>query len=779
MTDPRPADPQSRAERKRAHWASGKALCALPFALLIALPALFMWDFVLGRQLLYWSDFNHQWIPWQKFVFDSVARGQAPFWNPYLELGFSQLGESQVGVFYPFKWLSYFMDIPRGLVFVFCAHLAFAGVGMYRVLRDELDSRVAPLFGAISFELSGYMFAQLTNYNIVLATCYLPWFVWTLTRFVKTRRLAPLGYFSLLFGSNLLISHGGTTFIVMGGTGLFFLVYAALSGRFVKDMLLFFGATALGALFASVQLFPTLELKRLSVRSTQLAFEFVIDKHFAMGFLERLSNFFPWLLGNSRASSMKDGFEELHYYAGAIVPLLALFGALSWKRVVPSQKKFLIAVAVSAAFAGWLSLGGKSPLFEPWALLYRLPGFDMFRIPARWGVVFGFGLSVFAAFGLSSLLRREARPWLALALGVALPVLALGAACLQEGSSVVLRLLASPRAVLSEPSNAFERFVVEPLSHANPAWLYGAFLVAFVSGYWAFERKRLAGRSFAMLALGLLTLDLFLMESPINPRTSDGSVFQSKPGESYFSGSKRYCRFISRERGTDYASFPLNLASFFPIFSANGHFPLESARFIELRARYDKPEVLDYVGACYEFRHGRAIPREGALPRAFVISDVRNAGDADPLQRFLHERGARLKSVVYLSASDYAEAQKELDSTASELESRVEIVRFENQAVALDVETPKAGLLVMTDVSYPGWIARLDGKPTRLYAAQGLFRGVVVPAGHHRVEFVYRSRAIASGAATSVVSLGGFGIAVLLVGWRRRRSQHGAPSPVS
>jgi uncharacterized membrane protein YfhO len=41
-------------------------------------------------------------------------------------------------------------------------------------------------------------------------------------------------------------------------------------------------------------------------------------------------------------------------------------------------------------------------------------------------------------------------------------------------------------------------------------------------------------------------------------------------------------------------------------------------------------------------------------------------------------------------------------------------------------------------VYYPaGWKARIDGQPTRIYRADVILRGLIVPAGKHRVEMVF------------------------------------------
>ncbi|MGD9498378.1 MAG: hypothetical protein AB7Y46_18945 [Armatimonadota bacterium] len=56
----------------------------------------------------------------------------------------------------------------------------------------------------------------------------------------------------------------------------------------------------------------------------------------------------------------------------------------------------------------------------------------------------------------------------------------------------------------------------------------------------------------------------------------------------------------------------------------------------------------------------------------------------------------------------------------------------------LCVRCPAPRVLVLADAWYPGWRASLDGRPVPLLRANFAFRGVVVPAGAHTVEFDFR-----------------------------------------
>jgi uncharacterized membrane protein YfhO len=72
------------------------------------------------------------------------------------------------------------------------------------------------------------------------------------------------------------------------------------------------------------------------------------------------------------------------------------------------------------------------------------------------------------------------------------------------------------------------------------------------------------------------------------------------------------------------------------------------------------------------------------------------------------------------------------------------------------VDTSETALLVLSDMLYPGWRARIDRKPAPIYATNGLFRGIIVPSGVHTVEMLFRPTSLRLG-------LGGLGMAVCVI----------------
>ena len=65
-------------------------------------------------------------------------------------------------------------------------------------------------------------------------------------------------------------------------------------------------------------------------------------------------------------------------------------------------------------------------------------------------------------------------------------------------------------------------------------------------------------------------------------------------------------------------------------------------------------------------------------------------------------------------------------------------LKYEPGPIELSAQTPRGGLLVLSETDYPGWKAWLDDRPTRIYSTDIALRGVIVPAGAHRVRMEFR-----------------------------------------
>jgi uncharacterized membrane protein YfhO len=75
------------------------------------------------------------------------------------------------------------------------------------------------------------------------------------------------------------------------------------------------------------------------------------------------------------------------------------------------------------------------------------------------------------------------------------------------------------------------------------------------------------------------------------------------------------------------------------------------------------------------------------------------------------------------------------------------------ERVVAEVTTSFPGVLLLTDLHYPGWRAQANGRDIEILRADGLFRAVPLPAGAHRIVFRYRPVSFSAGAALSLSAL--------------------------
>lgn len=81
------------------------------------------------------------------------------------------------------------------------------------------------------------------------------------------------------------------------------------------------------------------------------------------------------------------------------------------------------------------------------------------------------------------------------------------------------------------------------------------------------------------------------------------------------------------------------------------------------------------------------------------------------------------------------------------------ITNYTPNQLIIETKADKPSVLVASEINYPGWEATVDGRRTDIYAANYLLRGIILPAGEHRVEMRYLAPAARNGAVISGLSL--------------------------
>ena len=86
------------------------------------------------------------------------------------------------------------------------------------------------------------------------------------------------------------------------------------------------------------------------------------------------------------------------------------------------------------------------------------------------------------------------------------------------------------------------------------------------------------------------------------------------------------------------------------------------------------------------------------------------------------------------------------------LEGSVELTSYEANRLSYKVRSQQGGVVVFSEIYYPGWTCTIDGQPTDIARANYVLRAIKVPAGEHEVimtfdpQTVHVTEAIAYGA---------------------------------
>ncbi|WP_374688693.1 hypothetical protein [Promineifilum sp.] len=371
-----------------------------PVLLPVALTALFFHRLTFTNLILARGDTFLYFYPYWQAAADALRAGRIPLWNPDIFMGAPFLANSQAGFFYPLNWPVWLLwRTPYAVSAAILLHVTIAGWGTYLAARRALGlERTAALFAAALFALGGYLTSQVEHVNQLQGLAWLPWYFAALGSWAREagreagepgraqELLLPILAVGALLALQLLAGHTQTAFI--SGVSVAIWLVANLSGlgrpdrsRVARAAVVLAAGAALAAALAAVQLLPTLELTRLSSRQGGLPLDEVLS--------------FSWHpLHLTRALLPAYGQELFSEYV-AFLPLtalaLAVAGAWPWRRERAVWPWLLLLIVALV-----LAFGRFTPVYY---LLGRLPGFDLFRVPARWLAVAALAVALLAGYG--------------------------------------------------------------------------------------------------------------------------------------------------------------------------------------------------------------------------------------------------------------------------------------------------------------------------------------------------------------------------------------------
>lgn len=489
-------------------------------------------------------------------------------------------------------------------------------------------------------------------------------------------------------------------------------------------------------------------------------------------------------------------------YVGAIVCFLFILGLFYVKG--PVKWALLFATLISFVFA-W----GKNIPEVTNFIIDHLPMYSKFRTVSSALVIAEFTMPLLAVLCLAEIIRKpelfqltkwkgEAAPWRK---RVGLPV----AAVLTFGLCVALWLAPSLAGDCLSTSDA-ETF---------KAMQSGGFPIDFVMGYksavGSMHHAILSAdalRSAALILVGMLVIwgmaeevlakwlgcailaliclfDLWQIdkrylntESFTDPTTQlDG--FSKTPADEQILQDTTYYRVVNLGAGNPFNETS-NATSYYH-HSIGGYHAAKLHRYQDLIDRQLNSEISRATGAISEAQGDMTrVPMDSIAPvmnmlntKYFIFGSGQQAvpvlnprangnGWFVTSLKFVKNADEEMAGLTGLDTKQAAVAdvrfKEQLDGTPLD-SGHVSLKAYEANRLAYEVESAKGGVVVFSEIYYPGWTVTIDGQPSELGRVNYVLRALKVPAGRHQVVMEFRPSSVST---TDTIGFVALAIVVLL-----------------
>ena len=498
-------------------------------------------------------------------------------------------------------------------------------------------------------------------------------------------------------------------------------------------------------------------------------------------------------------------------YLGALVCMLFVMGLL----VIPNKhpmKWALIAAGLLTLMLGW----GKNFMpFTDW-FIGHVPMYSKFRTVASILVVVEFVVPFIALWGLKLWVENpKKKPLLMAAVFTVVICLiyvmapGLGHDCLNTNDKVAVQQYVAAGYF----DAAFGQNILRSLSDMRAAmvtadaWRSIIFiLLGFGTMLWYAKKKEkeLNPKQVALLSVVLLAICLIDMWG-VNKRYLYDDMFVEPQGAARIqkTDADRYILEQSGE-GRDYrvlnftvSTFNDNNTSAF-YSSVGGYHAAKLRRYQELIEAHISPEMPKVYEALRQAPMDTVAMMERQTPYPIYDFSAVNTDSLFPVINMLNTRwfilGAGEKGEIKMPVENVtamgnawfvtniqwaANANEELDALSKVNlrntavvakddfgflkaggEGTVKLTSYEANEAKYEVESAQGGLVVFSEVYYPGWTATIDGVPAELGRANYVLRALNVPAGKHEVVLSFKPQSIQTTETIAYVALA---VLVLLI----------------
>ena len=729
----------------------------------IVLFAAMTWRWIAGIATIPWDAKAH-FHPQVQFLAQSLARGDWPWWNPYVFAGHPQIADPQSMIFSPpFLLLALVNGNPSlwAVDMALLATMAFGGIGLIFYFHQRGWHWAGALVAALAFSFGAAMAWRLQHYGQVMSLAYLPWLLLSLERAIARGSLLA-GILAGFFAALIVLGRDQVALLAIylaAGYALWQLASADALTQAIRRALL---PLVLGGIVGlAIIALPILMTLLLAAESNRPSIDFIGAGRGSLHPALLLTFITPDIFGAAGANFWgppsfvwrdTDLFTAQNVgilYVGALPLLLVATGLFSgqlWSRDI---RFFTIALLLMMLYArGWYT-----PAFR--AMYALLPGVDLYRRPADAVFLIGALFAVLAGYATH---RLFAAPWNK----PGWPPIVL-----------VITILAAAGALALYSGWRLDHLsrLIEPLLIAATVFAAAAFLIV-----WARSRLALQPMLAGLVLAGFTAADLGLNNGNNGSSALPPAFFEVLDPASRNETTtwlKSHVRkdttyrdrvelaglgfhwpnaSVPHQLENTLGYNPVRLGLYSRATGAEDHVALPDQRkFSHLMASYRGPLSnllgLRYIatGAPIETIDKHLLPN--TLPLVHRTKEAWIYENADALPRVLFATGTRhVPFEITIEDGSWPDVDFRktvlLDGIAPEKAPRgtgtASIVSYANTRIDIDAESTEGGHVVLNDAWHPWWTVEIDGIRAPLVRANVLFRAVAVPPGHHRVTFTFR-----------------------------------------
>ena len=381
------------------------------------LPLVYFFPATRGRLIISPDDgviFN---IPLRVAVANMIRGGHLPLWNPDIFSGMPLFGAAQAGVLFPLNWFYLVFSAPTATNLMMLSTYMLAALGAYLYARRSGSSIAGAGLTSLVWQWSGFLIGQIGHTNILHTAALLPWLLWAIDGYGATGKRSRGVLLAAIIATQVFAGHQQTFAYALLVAAVYAVVMWISHSRrtsqparsaepaspafdlnghaYLRSLVLIVA----GLLLAAVQILPTLELLRNSMRA-DASYDFFTSFSLPRRFLWTF--FAPFVVGGGDGNLFRAPYVGPAFYAeyvgyvGLVTIALAIV-CVGLKR--DARTKFWAVVVVAGLL---LALGRYAP-FGFYKIIYAVPVLNLFRVPARHLMEVEFALAVLAGRGLTAI----------------------------------------------------------------------------------------------------------------------------------------------------------------------------------------------------------------------------------------------------------------------------------------------------------------------------------------------------------------------------------------